>query len=113
MEIAGLSTHFCCPADAAATRQQWQQVSQIFSELSALVSAVSAHAPVPMLHVASGAPAALFPEMQVPCCSLASNVSFGSVHQRAVLLPPAHLHLSLPPPLLVLVLLVPRPSPHA
>jgi len=83
IQIAGVSSHFCCPSDGVATQGHWREVQQVHSSIVHLLQHSSIEVqqvhssiepmlaqqhlrhPRPMLHAASGAPAALMPHTQV------------------------------------------------
>jgi len=83
IQMAGVSSHFCCPSDGVATQGHWREVQQVHSSIVHLLQHSSIEVqqvhssiepmlaqqhlrhPRPMLHAASGAPAALMPHTQV------------------------------------------------
>ena len=65
IQIGGVSSHFCCPSDGVATQGHWREVQQVHSSIVGMLAHQDIRHPRPMLHAASGAPAALMPHTQV------------------------------------------------
>lgn len=64
IRVAGVSTHFCCPSDKEATEEDWREVQQVHSNVASMMMLAAPQHARPILHAASGAPAALFPHTQ-------------------------------------------------